>query len=105
MKHFEDTWRAAVTAVGRESLLFHDLRRSFARAMRRAGVDETTIMAIGGWRTATIFRRYAIVDGRDLTAAQDVMAKVLVAAVPAKVAPLSAGHQRSRRAGLPTACP
>jgi integrase len=50
-------------------LIRHDLRRSAARELRRAGVGESTIMAIGGWRTASMFRRYAITDPRDIKAA------------------------------------
>jgi integrase len=41
-------------------LIPHDLRRSGAKSMRRAGVPESTIMTTGGWRTAAMFRRYAI---------------------------------------------
>jgi integrase len=52
---------------GREyrGLLVHDLRRSAAKALRAAGVPESVIMATGGWRTASMFRRYAIVSSAD----------------------------------------
>jgi integrase len=50
-------------------LIRHDFRRSAARELRRAGVAESTIMAIAGWRTASMFRRYAISDPRDIKAA------------------------------------
>lgn len=43
----------------------HDLRRSAAKALRRAGVPEPVIMATGGWKTASMFRRYAIVSSAD----------------------------------------
>jgi len=43
------------TAETRESKytgrIVHDLRRSAARALRRAGVSENVVMAIGGWKT------------------------------------------------------
>ena len=53
-----------------EGLIPHDMRRSAAKALRRAGVAESVIMATGGWRTAAMFRRYAIVSSAD---SQDAM--------------------------------
>jgi integrase len=48
-----------------KGLIAHDLRRSAACAARRAGVPESVIMQMGGWKTAQIFRRYAIVSAAD----------------------------------------
>jgi len=47
-------------------LIVHDLRRSAARELRKAGVAESVVMSIGGWRTAAMFRRYAITDAKDI---------------------------------------
>ena len=41
--------------------------------MRRAGIAEETIMKIGGWKTSSVFKRYAIVDHSDI---QDAAAKI-----------------------------
>jgi integrase len=67
---FDGAWRAAAEEVGMAGFLFHDLRRSAARTLRRAGVDEQTIMRLGGWKTRSMFSRYAIVDDQDLVEAQ-----------------------------------
>ena len=48
-------------------LLFHDLRRTVARNLLRAGNSEAEIKKIGGWRTTSMFRRYAIIDRRMMT--------------------------------------
>lgn len=50
-------------------LIFHDLRRTAARNLRRAGVAEGVIQKIGGWKTRSVFERYAIVDQSDIAAA------------------------------------
>jgi integrase len=67
-------------------LIPHDLRRSAAKAARRAGVPESVVMAMGGWRTANMFRRYAIVSSADQRAA----VAMLEQARPPALAPFSA---------------
>ncbi len=66
-------WDKVRIAVGDANLLIHDLRRTGARNLRRAGVPESVIMKIGGWKTANVFRRYNIVDTSDLDAAMDAL--------------------------------
>jgi integrase len=63
---FRCAWRNACVAAGVPKLLFHDLRRTGARNLRRLGVAEGTIMKIGGWKTRSVFERYNIIDQVDL---------------------------------------
>jgi len=56
-----------------EGLIPHDMRRSAAKALRRAGVPESVIMATGGWKTAAMFRRYAIVSSADSRDAMEAL--------------------------------
>jgi integrase len=75
VKDFRETWRNACIAAGLPKLLFHDLRRTAARNLRRVGVAEGVIMKIGGWRTRSVFERYAIVSQTDIS---DAMRKLEV---------------------------
>ena len=68
---FSGTWTAAATAIGRPGLLLHDLRRSGARALIRAGVPEDVVLKLGGWRTRSMLTRYNVVDTADLEDAQE----------------------------------
>jgi len=94
---FEATWDAAAEAIGRggrgpegkRNLTFHDLRRSAARILRRAGVDTLTIMARGGWKTPSMFQRYSITDERDQLDAQAAMDAAMASPGSRKVVPLT----------------
>jgi integrase len=80
-------------------LIFHDLRRSAARNLRSAGVPETVIMKIGGWKTNSVFRRYAIVNRDDIADAMqkleiresELRDKCQFSASEPKTAPLAGG--------------
>lgn len=63
IRHLLDTVRQK---LGLEVRLFHDLRRTGARDMRKAGVSEGVIMALGNWKTRSVFERYNIKDETDL---------------------------------------
>jgi integrase len=66
VRDFRGTWDNARLAAGVPKLLFHDLRRTAARNFRRAGIAEGVIMKIGGWRTRSVFERYAIISHTDI---------------------------------------
>jgi integrase len=65
VKEFRKSWSKACKLAGCPGRLFHDLRRTAARNLRRSGVDETTCMSITGHSGASMFRRYSIVDDSD----------------------------------------
>ena len=66
VRDIRKAWFAATKAAKMPDLLFHDLRRSGVRNMRRAGVTESVAMKISGHRTSHTFRRYDITSEEDL---------------------------------------
>jgi len=69
VRDFRGTWAKACKDAGVAGLLFHDRRRTAARNLRKAGVAEGVIMKIGGWRTRSVFERYAIISQADIAEA------------------------------------
>jgi integrase len=74
MQDIRKAWVKAAekTKVNRQ---FHDLRRTGARNLVRAGVPEKVAMLTSGHKTRSVFERYNIVDERDLHDAADKLHK------------------------------
>jgi integrase len=73
VRDFRNAWENLCTAAGVPGLLFHDMRRTAARNLRKAGVAEGVIMRVGGWKTRSVFERYNIIDQADI---RDAMEKL-----------------------------
>jgi integrase len=63
---FRAAWEKATAAAGVPDLLFHDLRRSAARRMVRAGLPVATAMKITGHLTRTVFDTYDVSGDNNL---------------------------------------
>ena len=57
---------------GKPLLAYLDAWRA---ACKRAGVPQHVVMQLCGWKTDAMFRRYAIVDERDLRSAVEMLAR------------------------------
>ena len=68
-----NAWDAACTRAELTGLLFHDLRRSAVRNLRRAGVTQKVAREFSGHKTDAVYDRYNISDFEDL---KDAAAKL-----------------------------
>ena len=73
VRDFRRSWEKACAEAGVPGLHFHDLRRTAARNMRRGHISERVAMEVGGWKTTSVFHRYAIVDNEDIANAMDML--------------------------------
>ena len=66
VRDFRASWKVACEKAGVPGRIPHDLRRSRARAMTRAGVPQATAMRLLGHKSPTVFLRYDVVAVDDL---------------------------------------
>lgn len=89
-------WAAACEAAGMAGTLFHDLRRSCVRNLEKAGVSQAVAMKITGHLTASVYRRYRIVDEEDQREALAKVEASVVRQAERKVVALSAVREGGR---------
>ena len=63
---FRGAWKLACKRAGVHGRLVHDLRRTAARSLIRAGVSEGVVMKLCGWTTRAMLDRYNITSVTDL---------------------------------------
>ena len=83
---FRKVWKTACAKAKLDGLMVHDMRRSAARNLSRAGVSEQVGMKITGHKTPSMYRRYRIVDEQEIRDAQEKMQLYLSATQQQKVA-------------------
>jgi integrase len=66
IRDFSRAWRKAIEKSGLSHKVPHDLRRTAARNLIRAGVPEKVVMQLVGWSTTAMLMRYHIVREDDL---------------------------------------
>jgi integrase len=66
-------FRRAARAVGLRDFHFHDLRHHGATMALNAGFTAPIVMALGGWKTERMMRRYAAVTDQTLRAAAEAI--------------------------------
>ena len=76
--HVSRVWRKAADKAGLKDFHFHDLRHHGATMALNAGFTAPVVMALGGWKTERMMRRYAAVTDKTLRAAAEVVAGNLV---------------------------
>lgn len=94
---FRKAWKTACKAVGQSGRIVHDLRRSGVKHLIDAGVDPHTVMAFSGHRTASMLRRYHIINLDDLRRA--ALRGSAHTGEPSHVSALNARNGRRRQQG------
>lgn len=77
VKSFPKSWKRATHKAGLPGLHVHDLRRSAARNMIRAGISPIVVMKLCGWRSFAMLQRYAIVESSLLEEAGEKLSRSL----------------------------
>ena len=71
--HVSRVFRKAARGAGLKDFHFHDLRHHGATMALNAGFTAPIVMALGGWKTEKMMRRYAAVTDQTLRAAAEAV--------------------------------
>jgi integrase len=71
--HVSRVWRRAARAAGLKDFHFHDLRHHGATMALNKGFTAPVVMALGGWKSEAMMRRYAAVTDKTLRAAAEAV--------------------------------
>lgn len=74
IKSYTTSWNNARIKAGLPDRWVHDFRRCGARSLRQAGVEESVAMSLLGQKTPSMYRRYDIVDLKDLSVGVEKLA-------------------------------
>jgi integrase len=72
-------FRKAARGAGLRDFRFHDLRHHGATMALNKGYTAPIVMALGGWKTERMMRRYAAVTDRTLRAAAEAVSGAEIA--------------------------
>lgn len=75
-RYLRRAFAKAVTAAGLAPFRFHDLRHTFASRLAMQGVNDRTLMALGGWKSPRMLDRYAHLSPAHLWQAIEGLAQV-----------------------------
>ena len=99
-RSFRGVWAKACAAADVRRVP-HDLRRTAARNLSRAGVPERAIMSLCGWKTRAVFDRYRIVNEADLAEGLGKLARLGTPSEAPKVVALRAARQAATSSTTP----
>lgn len=67
-------WLQTLKLLGMEGKKLHDFRRTALTNMTRAGIPQIIAQKISGHKNESVFRRYNIINEKDLENAAEIMA-------------------------------
>jgi len=86
-KNIKNGFNKAVKALGLKGFRFHDLRHRWCSRLCGLGVDESTIIKLGGWKTRSMIDRYSHASKDHMRKAVEKLEEVTLEITPEKKHP------------------